>query len=89
VKMQWGPVPGFSEKMSTLSSTGWRGCTSPPKMHTVWSMTETTCEDRRSLSSSRIRVQVPCSVLIGARIPLRGIVIVISGWKVSEDGKFS
>jgi hypothetical protein len=71
-------IPGFRENRSTLSSTGCRGCTSPPKMHALLSMTDKTWEERRSLSVSRRRVHVPFSVLIGLAA-LIGIAAVVSG----------
>jgi len=58
-------LPDFSETMSTWLSTGCRGCTSPPKMQTVLSRTERTCDERRSLSSLSMRFQLPLSMLIG------------------------
>jgi hypothetical protein len=84
--MKWGYIPDSSEKTSTLSSTGCRGCTSPPKMHTVWSMTDKTCDERRSLSVSNKRVHMPLSVLIGIAA-LIGIVTVISNQVVGAAEK--
>lgn len=45
--------------MSICESTGSRGWTSPPKMYTVLSMTERTCEERRRRSAECRRVHLP------------------------------
>jgi hypothetical protein len=48
-------------------------------------MTDKTCDERRSLSVSSTRIQVPLSVLTGILSPLGGILTVVSDVSVSEQ----
>lgn len=67
-------VPVLSTTTSTLSSTGWRGWTSPPKMCSVPSITEAIWDERLRRSLEWIFCQLPLSVLMGIETGMLAVV---------------